>query len=54
MVRQCQTKKSYGPETKTRQKHYKFDPEVKVQGLIWIINVRDTSSHGYTPMCQIW
>ena len=27
---------------------------VKVQGRIWIMNVRDTLSHGDTPMCQIW
>ena len=25
-----------------------------MQGSIWIINVGDTSSHGDTPMCQIW
>ena len=35
-------KKSYGPDTKTCQKPYKFDLEVR----IWIMNVRDTSSHG--------
>ena len=45
-------KKSYGPDTKTRQKPYKFYLEVKVQGRIWIMNVRDTTSHGDTPMCQ--
>ena len=39
---------------KTCQKPYKFDLEVKVQGRIWIMNVRDTSSHGDTPMCKIW
>ena len=44
---------SYGPDTKTCQKPYKFDLQVKVQGRIWIMNVRDTSSHGDTPMCQI-
>ena len=46
-------KKRYGPDTKTCQKPYKFDLEVKVQGRIWIMNVRDTSSHGDTTMCQI-
>ena len=40
--------------TKTYQKPYKFDLEIKVQGRIWIINVRDTSSYCDTPMCQIW
>ena len=47
-------KKSYGPDTKTCQKPYKFEFKVKVQGHIWIMNVLDTSSHGYTSMCQIW
>ena len=46
--------KSFGPDTKTCQKPYKIDVEVKVQGRIWIMNVRDTSSHGDTYMCQIW
>ena len=41
------------------QKHvknpsYKFDLEVEVQGRIWIMNIRDTSSHGNTPLFQIW
>ena len=49
-----QQKKNYGPDTKTCQKPYKFDLEVKVLGCIWIMNVRDTLSHGDTPMCQIW
>ena len=52
MVNQCQSKKSYGLDTKTCQEPYKFDLKVKVQGRIWIINVHDTSSHGDTPMCQ--
>ena len=39
---------------KQSQKPYKFDLKVKVQGSIWIMNLRDTSSHGDTPMCQIW
>ena len=42
---------NYGP--KTCQEPYKF-VKVKAQGRIWIIIIRDTSSHGYTPMCQIW
>ena len=37
---------------KTCQKPYKF--KVKVQGRIWIMNVRDISSYGDTPMWQIW
>ena len=53
-VSQCQSKKSYGPNTKTCQKPYKFDLKVKVQGRIWIMNVCNTSSHGDTPMYQIW
>ena len=32
----------------------KFHLEVKGQRRIQIMNVRDTSSHGDTPMCQIW
>ena len=47
-------KKSYGLDTKTCQKPYKFYSKVKVQGRSWIMNVRNTSSHGDTPMCQIW
>ena len=35
-------------------KAHKFDLKVKVQGRIWIMNVRDSSSYGDTPMCQIW
>ena len=46
-------KNSYGPDTKTCQKTYKFDLEVNVQGRFWIIYLRDTSSYGDTPMCQI-
>ena len=38
----------------TCQKPYKFDLKVKVQGRIWIMNLRDTSSHGDIPMFQIW
>ena len=47
-------KKSYSPDTKTCQKPYKFVLKFKVQGPIWIINVRVTSSYCDTPMCQIW
>ena len=47
-------KKSYGLDMKACQKPHKFDLKVKVQGRIWIMNVRDTSSHGDTPKCQIW
>ena len=55
MVSQCQTKKNcYVSDTKTCKKPYKFDLKVKIQGPIWTMNVRDTSSHGDTPMCQIW
>ena len=54
MVSQCQTKKSYGPETKTCQKPNtgKFDLKVKVQGGIWILNVRNKSSHGDHPCAK--
>ena len=34
-------------------KSYKLT-EVKGQGRIRIMNVRNTSSHGDRPMCQIW
>ena len=54
MCKPMSIKKSYGPDTKTCQKPYKFDLKVKVQRRIWIMNVRDTSSHSDTPMCQIW
>ena len=40
--------------TRKRVKNPINDLEVKVQGRIWIMNVRDTSSHGDTPMFQIW
>ena len=55
MVSRCQSKKkkSYGPDTKTCQKSHKFDIEVKGQCRIGFMNVRDTSSHGVTPMCLI-
>ena len=39
---------------KTCQKPYKFDLKVKVQGRIWIMNVRDISYYGDKPMWQIW
>ena len=38
---------------KTCQVTYKFDNQVKNQGRIWFMNVRDTLSDGDTPMCQI-
>lgn len=47
-------KKSYGPDMKTSQKSHKFDIEVIVQCRIGIMNVREPSSHGDTPMCRIW
>ena len=53
-VKPMSIQKSYGPDTKTCQKPYKFDLEVKVQGRVWFMNVRDTSSHGDTPICQTW
>ena len=53
-VKPMSIQKSYGPDTKTCQEPYKFDLKVKVQGRIWIMNERDTSSHDNTPMCQIW
>ena len=40
-----------GRTQKHVKKPYKF--EVKVQGFIWIMNVRNTSSYGDAPMCQI-
>ena len=43
--------RSYGSDTKTCQNPYKFDLEVKGQRRIGIMNVRDTSFHGDTPMC---
>ena len=35
-------------------KAYNIDIKVKVQGRMWIMNARDTSSYGDTPMWQIW
>ena len=54
MVCQCQSiqKLQVGHEDMTKAN--KFDIEVKGQRRIGIMNVRDTSSHGNTPMCQIW
>ena len=43
--------------TQTRshvKKTYNFDLEVKGQGLLEVINVPDTLSHGNIAMCQIW
>ena len=42
----------YGLDKKTQLKPIKFDLEVKGQGRIGIMNVRDTSSHGDRPMCK--
>ena len=47
-------KKIDGSDMETRQKPFKFDPGVKSQRLIGIINLRDILSYGDTPMCQIW
>ena len=47
-------KESYKPDTRTRQKPYRFDLEVKCQRHIVIMNVLYTSAHGDTPICQIW
>ena len=45
-------KKIYGPDTEHVENPYKFDLEVKFQGRILIMNVRDTYSYGDTLMCQ--
>ena len=45
-------KNCYGPNTKTCQKPCKFDLEVKGQHCIGIMNLRNTSSHGYTPIAK--
>ena len=47
------SKNSSRPNTETCQKPFKIDLEVKVQGRIWIMNVRDTLFYGDTTMCQI-
>ena len=39
MVSQCSPQKNYGPDTKTCQKPYKFELEVKVEGHIWIMSM---------------
>ena len=52
MVSQCQIKKKLRAGHKNMS--YKFDLEVKVEGRILIMNVRDTLSYGDTLMCQIW
>ena len=46
----CQRTKKLWPEHKA----YRFDLEIKGQCRVRIMNVRDTSSHGDRPMCQIW
>ena len=45
--------KSWGRNTKPCHKPYKFDLEVKRQCLIRIMNLRDISSQGDRPICQI-
>ena len=47
IVSEYQIKKKYGLDITCHL-------EVKVQGRIWIMNVRDTLSYGDTPICQIW
>ena len=37
-----------------KQKPYKFDTELKLQGPIWIMNVRNTSPHSDISIYQIW
>ena len=46
--------KDYKTVARACQKPYKFDLEVTGQLCISIITVRDTFSHGDTPMSQIW
>ena len=46
--------KSWGLNTKPCHKPNKFALEVKGLCRIRIMNVLDTSSHCYRPMCQIW
>ena len=48
-----QGQQSCGPNTNPCQKPYKFDLDVKGQHSSGIMNVRDTASHGGSPMCQI-
>ena len=50
MSKQTEIQVGYEHTTKT----YKFYLEVKGQRCIMIMNVRNTSSHGDKPMCQIW
>ena len=40
--------------TKSCHKPYKCDIEVKGQGQIGLMNLRETSSHSDRRMCQIW
>ena len=47
-------RKTWGLNTKSCHKPYKFDLEVKGQGRIRIMIVLNTSSDGDRPMCQIW
>lgn len=50
----CQSMQSNWSDKKTCQKLYKFDPEVKCQCHIEIMNVHNTFSQYDRPMCQIW
>ena len=49
-------KKSYEQHTITFKNpiNLTLRSKVNVQDRIWILNVRDTSPRGDTPMCQIW
>ena len=51
MVCQCQSKQKLEVGHEDVTKAYKF--EVKGQQRIGIMNVRNTSSYGHTPMCKI-
>ena len=45
---------NYGSDTKPcGKKPYKFDLESKGKDHIGFMNIRDTLSHGNTPMCQV-
>ena len=50
------SKKSYEPDMKNVKNPINFTlrSKVNVQDRIWILNERDTSPHGDTPVCQIW
>ena len=54
MICLCQRTKKLQPGHESIEKIYDFDLEVKGQGHTEVMMVPDTSSHGDTPMCQIW